>query len=166
MNEKYAIVDVETTGLNAMFDRIIAIGVKGEDFEKVIVNESEKEMLEQFWNFLEEKKVDILVGFNFEFDWQFLKLRSLKHRVKIIHYKKQEQRKDIRIILNSDKYAKGTRLHDYLRFFGIENGDKYDGSLVPYFYKTGQIEKIKEHLLKDIRSEFQLYKLLVECGVV
>ncbi len=164
MNE--VVVDVETTGLNPMNDRIVAIGIAGKDGNIIIMKEDEKAMLEEFWDLLASKKADVLIGFNFDFDWQFLKLRSLKHRVKIRHYKKYKERYDLRQILNPDRYQKGTKLSDYLHFLGIPNGDEYDGSMVPEFWEKGEYEKISEHLLKDIKSEYELYKVMKECGLV
>jgi len=163
--KNYFVVDVETTGLNPMENRIVAIGITDGKENTIIMYEDEKQTLSEFWDYLNEKKADVLVGFNFDFDWQFLKLRSLKHRIKIKHFQKYKERYDLRQILNPDKYKKGTKLSDYLHFLDIPNGDKYDGSMIPEFWENKEYEKISEHLLKDIVSEYELFKIMKECGV-
>ncbi len=167
------ILDVETTGLNEMQEKIIAIGVKFYDpitntseETKIFYNEDEKQLLQEFWDYLKRYRAGVLVGFNLDFDWQFLKLRSLKHRIRIIHYKKYTERYDLRLILNPNRYQKGTKLSDYLTFFDIPNGDDTNGSDVPKLWQEGKIEEILSHLRKDVNSTFEIYKICKECGLI
>jgi len=173
-----AIVDIETTGLNPLKDKIIAIGIlffNGvEGDEKVAIlngHNAEKAMLMDFWKRLVDKKVEEIYGFNFEFDWTFLKLRSLKYRVSIKQFTNKTWLKeakwfDLRLILNSNRYMKGTKLCDYLAFLDIENGDKFCGADVPQLYEEGKIDEILSHLEHDIWGTYMLYKVMKGCGLV
>ena len=176
-NMKVAIIDTETTGLNPMENRLVAIGIGRihDDgvIEKVIfMDDDEKQMLGEFWSWI--NGVDKIVGFNTDFDWQFLKLRSLYHRLKIRHFKKYDGRVDLRLILNSNKYQKGTKLTDYCRFFGLDiEDDDFKGDAVPTLWKKyvedgdrEALEEIAKHLDKDIDRTLELYKILIECGLI
>ena len=174
-----AIIDTETTGLNPMDARLVAIGLNilHDDgvVEKVLItNDDEKQILEDFWGWIKFYNITKLVGFNLDFDWQFLKLRSLYHRLKIRHFKKYDGRVDLRLILNSNKYQKGTKLTDYCRFFGLDiEDDDFKGDAVPTLWKKyvedgdrEALEEIAKHLDKDIDRTLELYKILVECGLI
>lgn len=167
------IVDVETTGLNPLEHELVAIGFKSKKHGTACMvrknrvgyeGDKEYQLLRAFWLVAEEH--DYLVGFNLDFDWTFLKLRSLKHGIRIKHFEKYTQRKDIRLILNSNPYAKGTTLKDYAQFFGFTIDDDIDGSKVPELYAKGDYEAIEKHLLSDITLTSQLWERLKECEVV
>ncbi len=173
-----AILDTETTGLNPMDARLVAIGIgfldgNGAMGKVILTNDSEEALLKEFWELVENEGVDKLIGFNLDFDWQFLKLRSLYHRLKIKHFKKYEGRVDLRLILNSNKYQKGTKLTDYCRFFGFNiEDDDFKGKSVPELwsrYMEGNEDALNEityHLEKDLDRTFVIYKILVECGLI
>jgi len=171
-----AIIDIETTGLNPLQHRIVAIGVKLSDKDEIIMDESEYYLLVNFWNLVEKEGIEKLIGFNIDFDWQFIKLRSLYHRLKVKHFRRYQGRVDLRQILNgsSGRYVKGTGLKDYCRFLGIDvPEDDADGKDVPELWKayeeTGNEEykhKICEHLRRDLERTWELYKILVDCGLI
>jgi len=175
-----AIIDIETTGLNPMQDRIVAIGVGvlNEDLAmgKIIITDiDEKKILERFWKIVEDEDIETIIGFNIDFDWDFLKLRSLYHRVKLKHFRKYQGRIDLREILNGhrNRYKKGTGLKDYCRFFGFDiDEDDKDGSEVPELwnkYLEGDREALNEityHLEKDLDRTYVIYKILVDCGLI
>jgi uncharacterized protein YprB with RNaseH-like and TPR domain len=175
-----AIIDIETTGLNPMQDRIVAIGVGvlNEDLAMgkiIITNMDEKKLLEEFWGVVDSESIDKIIGFNVDFDWQFLKLRSLYHRVKLKHFRKYSGRVDLREILNGSngRYKKGTGLKDYIKFFGFDiDEDDKDGSEVPELwsrYLDGDKEVLHEityHLEKDLDRTYVIYKILVDCGLI
>jgi len=82
-----AVIDIETTGLNPLEDKIIAIGIYNlENGEIKILFGEEKDILKDFWGYIEENDIEQLIGSNLKFDWTFLKLRSLKHRIKIKYF--------------------------------------------------------------------------------
>lgn len=186
------IVDIETTGLSPMpvpatvrkpaeeETEIIMIGVletstAPKDLEHeldsgVLTNHGKKEdnealLLQDFWNIVSVAKKIIL--FNGDaFDWQFLKLRSLKHGIKMKHFRKYEERIDLRLILNPDRYKKGTTLDDYCAFLGIENKDKIASGDIPELWRKGKREECIEHLKHDLKKTLQLYNILRNCGLL
>lgn len=177
MSKKYlpktAIVDIETTGLDAFSDKIVAIGVVLGDGEEsqLFLNkktetcaDSEKQILEAFWQYLEMQGIEQIVGFNIVgFDWLFLKLRSLKHGVKI---PRSFVILDLRKVLNPEPNARG-RLIDYLYLAGIEkNGDSINCARVPEMYETGQFDLIEKHVSSDIWTTYQLWKRLVDLDII
>ena len=175
-----AIIDTETTGLNPMENRLVAIGVgfldsNGAMGKVILTNDSEETLLKEFWELIKNESVDKIVGFNIDFDWQFLKLRSLYHRIKVNHFKKYSGRIDLREILNGSngRYKKGTGLKDYCRFFGFDiDEDDKDGSEVPELWSrylegdNGALNEITYHLEKDLDRTFVMYKILIECGLI
>jgi DNA polymerase elongation subunit (family B) len=76
-------VDIETLGLNPELDRIILIGLYNEKGDhKIIQEEDEAYMLRRFIKTLENKKPDILTGFNcIEFDFKFIIRRCQLHGI-------------------------------------------------------------------------------------
>ncbi|AAB98356.1 hypothetical protein MJ_0365 [Methanocaldococcus jannaschii DSM 2661] len=171
-----AIIDIETTGLNPMEHRIVAIGVKLGDRDIILMDESEYYLLVNFWDTVEKEGIEKIIGFNIDFDWQFLKLRSLYHRLKIKHFRKYQGRVDLRQILNGSggQYRKGTKLVDYCRFLGIDvPEDDANGSEIPELWEKFEEEgdeeakrKICEHLKRDLERTWELYKILVDCGLI
>lgn len=157
------VVDTETLGLDPFSDAIIAIGImdeKGNYFSNGIKNvDDERELLKWFWETI--KDATSLIGFNIEYDWKMLKLRSLRHRVKIRHLKKYDQRIDVRYLLTEDKFAKG-KLKDFAEFFGFDLVDDIPGSEVPAAFADGKFNEIAHHLASDVRLTWNIYNLLVQ----
>lgn len=167
------IIDTETTGLDPLKDEILCIGMH--DGENVQIFSTygaasgkidEKLMLKRFWTYIESIQPKNLVGFNFDFDWTFLKLRSLKHGIKIRHFEKYTERTDLRLVLNSNAYQKGTKLSDYCAFLGIEDGDCIEGAQVPELWKAGEYEKVTKHLEHDVRKTAELYRRMIDGGLL
>ena len=168
-----AIIDCETTGLNPLEDRLIFIGVHILEMDtKVIIDcvESEKEGLIKFWDLVEGYNITKLIGFNIDFDWTFIKLKSLRYRIRMKHFRKYEGRVDLRLILNSNRFAKGG-LDDYAKFLGLNIND-IKGSEVPKLYerylegdKTA-LDTIKRHLKRDLERTKYIFDALVECGLL
>lgn len=190
-----AIIDIETTGLSPigcigdekkeaipesmivciginidgkktiMFNRNDGLGMT-EAFEDAIYFGNERLLLSAFWKFLNDEHIDVLVGFNLDFDWGFIKLRSLKHGIKMKNYAKYTERKDIREILNSQYKAPG-KLGDYARFFGIAIDDDISGKEVPIMYQDKKKwHTIIKHLDSDIDLTYAIWKRLEECGLI
>ena len=157
------IIDTETTGLDPMQDELIAIGAVIDGKQSIFIRtqeEPEIEIIEQFWELVSIQHDPVLIGFNLDFDWQFLKLRSLLNRVKFRHFRDYVERKDIRIILNPERYKKGTALTDYCTFLGIPDGDECDGSMMPQFWREGNTSQIGQHLAHDLMKTSELWKLV------
>jgi uncharacterized protein YprB with RNaseH-like and TPR domain len=170
-----AIIDIETTGLEPLRDRIIVIGLYVLDTgDSVIIDCSDNEEmgLRAFWGAIEKYNIVKLYGFGIDFDWTFIKLRSLKYKIKILrHFKKWEGRFDLRQILNSNRFAKGT-LRDYAEFLGLHINDDCHGHTVPELYKLyldgheKALEDIIRHLKRDLERTKHIYDVLKECGLL
>lgn len=81
---KYIVMDIETTGLNALYgNRITAIGCKTETGEIFLCSEEdEKDLLLKFYNWIvgELSKDTIIIGHNLKkFDINFIWIRFLKN---------------------------------------------------------------------------------------
>ena len=46
---KYIIYDIETTGLTPLKDRIVSIGIKTKEDERILINNDEKKLIQDFW---------------------------------------------------------------------------------------------------------------------
>ena len=163
------ICDVETSGLDPLNNEIVAIGIRANGVSKIFArNEktTEAEILSAFWDELQTIPHPILVGFNLPFDWQMIKLRSVRHKLVIHHLDKYSERIDLRLVLNSDRYARGTKLGDYCKCFEIPDNDDIDGSQIPLLFMEGHYHKVRAHLEADLVKTEALFKRMQECGVI
>jgi len=161
------IIDVETTGLNPLDSRIIVIGCKipTQENEKYFQAANEKLLLKDFWSFVKQNQIKTLIGFNIDFDWTFIKVRSLRNRIYFKWFSAFSENKivDLRKILN-DKYKAKGKLSDYCRLFGIPHNTDLAGVDVPQYYLEGKLDLILEHIKDDVVSTWELYKLISEFG--
>lgn len=151
-------------------------GVLEEDV-RVIWDNDEKSLLESFEKELHnyEKKltnkmsVVRLVGFNIRnFDNTFLRLKSIKHRLKWLPqiFPTREARGRIEDVmemamvttrLTADKYVSQDKVS---KFFGLEGKGDIDGSKVFDYWKEERYQEIAEYCKKDVETVRKLYKLL------
>ena len=153
------IIDVETTGLHGLKEKIIGIGMRKSAEEIVFVEGNEKALLEMFWERISPG--DTLIGFNLHFDWDsFLRLHSAKHKIplKPVHYL------DMMKVLNPKWMAKG-KLEEYADFFGISRNGKYTGKDIPELWKEGKIDEIKKYLKQDVKTTWELWRICRERGL-
>jgi len=163
-----AVVDVETTGLHPLDCRITAIGVSFLDGSpiRIFTDKNEESLLKEFWKIMAGHNVERLIGFNLEFDWSFIKLRSMKYGIKVPHFRKYEGRLDLQALLNS--YSKKGKLTEYCDFFGIEHShDDLKGSEMPKLWTDFEIgndyqslEKIIVHLTEDVKRTAKLFEIV------
>ena len=145
------VVDVETTGLDPLSHRIICIGIGTLDENIwVLYHPKEKKMLKDFWKAVKKYEIDTLVGFNLEFDYRFLLLRSLKYDIAI---PKRLKLVDIREIL----MIRNASLKRLARFLGIGNHDRVSGYDVPELYEKKKIEDIINHVRSDVDLTLGIY---------
>ncbi|MCQ6254734.1 ribonuclease H-like domain-containing protein [Methanocaldococcus sp.] len=174
-----AIIDIETTGLDPLKNRIVAIGlgvIREDKLDiQLLTSKDEKELLTKFWGKVSEEGIEQLIGFNInKFDWQFIKLRSLYYRIRIKYFEKYEGRKDLMQILNGGGYIRGRSLKAYCEFFNIDiQNDDVDGCEIPQLWERYEkeddkeaLDKILHHLQLDIKRTYELYKILVDCGLI
>lgn len=167
-NDTEIIVDVETTGLDPTNSELTAIGINingkitlfCRDKNKI----TEKVILEQFWDKITEYINPVMIGFNFLFDINFLRVRSQLHDVTqpVCSFSDAEVRlRDMRLILNPDKYAKGT-LTTYCKKYGIADGDTTTGKEMIGFWNNNELDKIAVHLRYDVEKELELWNKIKE----
>jgi len=157
--------------INPIDSRVVAIGVKRADAEPIILmNYSEKQMLEEFWKiFGEFKKAssgNTIVGFNIKsFDIPFLVTRSFINKVKIYPFYIKEII-DLREYLTGFRFGKsrGT-LKEFGEAIGVELIEDTDGSKIAFLCKSEDFEKIKEYLLKDLELTEKVHKMMITLDI-
>ncbi|MFA5412874.1 MAG: ribonuclease H-like domain-containing protein [Candidatus Micrarchaeia archaeon] len=168
MTSREMVVDTETTGLSPLTDRIICIGTSMPQRRAThtFMEKTEKETLQAFWDYVFELNITTLIGFNLGFDWGFLKLRSLKYGIRIRHFDRYKERKDLMVLLNSyERYPKG-KLKDYADFFGFPCEDSISGADVPELFKAGKFDEICRHLESDVLLTTKIWERCKECELV
>jgi predicted PolB exonuclease-like 3'-5' exonuclease len=167
------IFDIETTGLEPYIDRIVAIGLRrvdDVDFQRIFIGEDEKQILEDFINFIEED--DTLIGFNIRnFDLPHLKARCIINHVP----SKKLRVPPLRIIdlsellhfgiykefgANPPKNFHFLRLDDFARLFGMPAQYDLTGMLVKKWFEQRRWDLIKKHLEDDLAKTEALYNEL------
>ena len=162
------IFDIETTGLNAMTDKITCISFK-KDEDRIIsfCGDMEKEILQNFWFVIRNNPGCNLIGSNSDgFDIPFIVKRSIINRV---HICKLFNNVDLRKEANSfgfsyNKYEKGS-LDDWGKILGFES--KFtNGGEVAQLGKEGNYEEVRKHCEYDIEISKVLFDRLREVGVL
>ena len=161
------ILDIETTGLKSFENRLVTIGVKNADFEKVFYNDDEAELLKEFWEFCESNKIRRFVGWNVHWDCAFLRVRSaIKYKINVPSFSFLDMRY---IIGYGDRYYPG-KMPIVEECMGLVDENKlapgFDGGDVPTLFDAGQIDEIIDHNIDDLRSEYLVYQRLVLSGVL
>jgi uncharacterized protein YprB with RNaseH-like and TPR domain len=160
------IMDIETTGLNPMEDRVLCISYKSIGNETItIYSEDEKEILEQFWySFNEDLEI---IGFNSDsFDLPFIIKRSLINNIKV---KKICKTIDLRKVVNSffysyNKLEKGS-LREWALILGI-NPETHNGSMMNEHFLKKEWDKITQHCKEDIIITEKLYERCLNCNLL
>ena len=164
---KYATIDIETTGLNPLMDRITCIGAKLSDklmtdkYFYTSSREDEAETLRNIWVILDRNEVQKIVGWNInEFDWKFLKIRSLINKVKILKYFHKEDRIDLMLLLKTDRRQK---LDTYAKLLL----NKRKGTENPIdLWNEKKIAELVEYNKNDVELTFDIFKQCVEYGLI
>ena len=160
--------DIETTSLDALtpLSRVTMIGIMDEEATcRFFYGESEKALLEEFWQYVKERTATY-VGFNvLNFDWIFLYKRSIVLGVKpYLHFKRWIL--DLRNVLDSDKFAKGTLQNICLLISGEHKHDSLEGQDVIKLFYDGDYETLKIYLTQDLLLTKILYTRLLDCEVL
>lgn len=163
---KYIIFDIETTGLTPLNDRVVSIGIKTKEDERILMNEDEKELIQEFWDYIRNHKKKYgafcLVGYNsVSFDLHFIKIRSLHHSIPIYPIKKYDEHIDLYWILTPYKSRRG-KLDDFCNLFGIPAEFESKGNAVPKAWEEKNYDLIIKHNEDDIRRTYKLFRLMLE----
>lgn len=164
------ILDIETTGLKPMTDKIASIAVMNVNLDKteVFASMNEKELLEDFRDYLMSYGNDYItfLGFNTDsFDVPFIITRFMIHGFSLPKFKSKDLRKTVNGFFYSyNKNPYGT-LADWAVVLGVPC-KTLPGSFVPDLYAEGKIDEIKEHNVEDIIITKKLYDRAVVCGLI
>jgi len=169
LNTKY-IFDIETTGLAGIEDKITCISILNLSTNKItsFYGEDEKKIITDFW-----KEIDgalEIYGYNSNsFDWVFLTQRTLIHNIPVCSTFHKIKLTDLRLISTLfftcyNKAVKGTLDQWCNHFFG--KNKETDGKEMIEAYKRGDWETIKKHCEEDIIVTAELYKRIVNCGLI
>lgn len=163
-NHRYALFDIETTGLNRNYDKVILVGVLYQEKENVVIkqffcnNSSEEiELLKEFINTF--KNFNYYITYNGgNFDIPFLNKRFLKHN---LNYQIDPYYNfDLYKVVRKNKSMLGLdncKLKTVERFLGINRKDTIDGGESVRLFKKYEItrdislkKKILLHNYEDI----------------
>ena len=169
--ENYFIVDIETCPINLekykllneeerlklinpIDSRIVAIGIRYKNDNRLFIDGDEKKILESFWR--EWKKIKIenqnnaAVGFNvLNFDIPFIVTRSFIHNVEIVPFSLKTIL-DLKNKINAYRYGKSRgKLSEYGNFLGLKISD-FDGSDVADLWIENKIQELKDYLCNDL----------------
>lgn len=183
----YAIVDIETcplnlegyfeldeetqkTLLNPIDSRIVAVGIKYEGKDRIMLSGNEKELLHQFWNeWREIKKGDSsakIIGFNIKnFDLPFLTARSFINDIVIEPFLIKNVI-DLREKINAYRYGHTRgKLKEYAVLLGEKIMD-INGGDVARLWNENKHDAIKEYLAKDLKITELLYRRAVKTRII
>ena len=185
--ENYFIVDIETCPIslenynqlneeerikmiNPIDSRIVAIGVRHKNNNKIFIDGSEKKILELFWaewkKIKQENQNNSAVGFNIlNFDIPFIVSRSFISNVEIVPFMLKSIL-DLKNKINAYRYGKSRgKLIDYGRFLGLEIS-AVDGSQVAAMWKENKIQDLKDYLCNDLEITEKLFFRAKETKII
>ena len=165
---KDVIIDIETLTLDPLDPnaRVVAIGVKCDDFDEVLVSNKEDELLERFWRLSFFDGSFRIIGFNvFNFDLPYLLIRTFKYGIRMPDIKGKTI--DLRFVLSFGNKYKNGKLEDYSTLFMGKYGKKNgEGSDVETLWKEGKYEELKTYCKNDVRLTFKIFERLVKMEVL
>lgn len=174
----YFVVDIETvpvaTGnyfeapeserkeyLNPIDSRVIAAGIRSNGSNEIFMGEEEDEVLTEFWeewSAVRQGDPNIkVVGFNIcEFDMPILTSRSFQNEIPVTPFVIKDLI-DLRERISAFKWRPKGTLQDYAEAVGIPLSTG-GGENVPYWYRDGDLDMIKEHLEEDLEVTDELFQ--------
>lgn len=164
------IFDIETTGLAGIQDRVTCISILNLSTNKIknFYGEDEKKIIIDFWKEINDALE--IYGYNSNsFDWPFLIQRTLIHNIPVCSSFHKIKLTDLRLIstlffTGYNKAIKGTLDQWSNHFFNKNKETK--GEEVIEAYKKRDWETIKKHCEEDIIVTKELYKRVVNCGLI
>jgi len=156
-------------GLDPTTGRVIVIGLLDVDTgaETVFAENSEKELLSEFWDWLAAHEPERYVTFNGKrFDIPFLNIRSAIHSLapaKVIPAEPLTTRPhfDVREVFEGNDRRRRGSLDFFTAIFGVPSPKtKMDGAKVNEVYAEGRLDDIIEYCLEDCRATAAIYERL------
>jgi predicted PolB exonuclease-like 3'-5' exonuclease len=185
MGDNYFILDIETAPLkmdgyfelpeeeqkkllNPIDSKVVAIGIRSNGVNKIIMDEDEKKMLQEFWWEWRKNISPMLqvVGFNIlHFDIPFLVTRSFVHNVQIVPFVLKSI-VDLREKVNAYRHgpSRGT-LKEFAEIMGLPTAGM-DGSEIAKLYSEGYLDTIKQYLSNDLETTEGMYKRLRDTNIL
>lgn len=187
MYEDYFIIDIETCPLNLenyfsleeeeklkllnpIDSRIVAIGIRHQNQDKIFMDQDEKKMLQQFWAEWKKIKQETphahIIGFNIlNFDIPFIVSRSFIHNVEIVPFLLKTLL-DLREKINAHRYGKTRgKLSDYGKLLGLRISE-IDGSQIAELCKKQDWISLKNYLLSDLTITEEIFKRLKSTNIL
>lgn len=143
-------------GLNPYTDRITCICAMDRKRKIYIIDEDESNILKRFVELI--KNIDTMVTWNGrEFDLPFIKIRCLKHKIKI-----QDRfiLVDLKQIFTPFKFEDGLRrphLSEVASLLGI-GAKLMSGSAAPKLFEKKQYDILKKYCMKDVLLTKNIYE--------
>ena len=179
MPDDYFVVDIETCPinlrnyndrteeeklklLNPIDSKIIAIGVRHNNTDKIFLDEDEKKILQEFWSEWKSIKKDnpyaSAVGFNItNFDMPVLTARSLINNIQIYPFTLKSII-DLRDKINAYRYGPTRgKLKEYAKIINIPTED-IDGSDIAQLCINKNYKLLEKYLATDLKITDELYK--------
>jgi len=168
-NTKEIIFNVITiTNQNPLSEnaKIIAIGIKYEEGIRILMEETEEELLKKFWNYPIFQGYFKLVGFGcFKLDLPYLITRTFKYGIRMPDLRgKVIDLKPILLFNNNNSYV---TLNDYAKLF---LGDKFikknlNGNLTE-LYEKGKWNEVEEYCGNNVFIINKMFQRLKMMGVL
>jgi len=161
--------DTETSGLAGIINRITCISLLNVSTNERIsfCGEDETKILKDFWGKI--NGASEIIGFNIVFDLPFLIQRTLINNIPVCSNYNQIRKTDLRLLSIAffevySRAVKGT-LDQWSEHLGLGN-KKTTGEEMIEFFKKGDYKSIAEHCEGDTVITFELYKRLINCGII
>jgi uncharacterized protein len=170
MQNSTYIFDIETSGLEALFDKISCISLLNIETGKIesFTGNDEKVILTSFWAAISSAYT--IYSYNGDsFDLPFIIKRSLINSVKIASNYRNMKFVDLRKVVNAffvnyDKNQAG-KLSDWAAILG-KKVDTEPGKFMVERYYLNKFDEIKEHCEEDVQLTFELLKRAKLCGLI
>lgn len=157
------------TAISGDFGRIFCIGYAMNEGEVEVIDGSEEEILNQWWQIAD--KADLFIGHNImEFDLRFIFKRSIVHKIKpsAKHLNLSFARyKNFPIFDTMREWEKWSnsfiKLDTLAKILGLQSSKDggIDGSQVYDFYLKGKYDEIYEYCKRDVKLTREIYNRMI-----
>lgn len=158
---------LEKTTFDGAFGRICCISYAINDNPVKTIQNSEKEMLQEFWNIA--KNIDLFIGFNIiDFDMRFIFQRSIIWGIRPTKYLsfaryRSDPMYDLMYEWSKWNQQDKISLDTLAKALGLPSskGGAIEGKDVAKAYEDGRIKEICEYCEKDVEVTRKIYKKMV-----